>query len=494
MKKSIIFIILAIFFYCFSLKCNAASYRYEWTDTVIHVPVNESIEKYRSIPKATLYVNNQEVFDACIQIADEGDWLYYLKDVNTSRVGSYEVWYKAFEYQKYKPGTCPGYKCKVMFIVEDKIPPKIEVINEVIEIKRRDAYCILDNITATDNYSEGVRYSSNINNDIVCVENKNAFTNGICIVDVTVYAFDQFDNKSLPASYKIKVLDNDYPEIVYLNEGNPIIAAIGTQIDYSSYFTLSGINKDEYSIKYLPLDTSVEGEYQQRAYIENTDISYDFKVLIIDDEIPTLELTEQSVILDYKTNIEELNFEYYIKILADGRKEINYDNLKITTDIDNKVGKYHAWYYYTDGTNSVEKVLEISMMSFDDPIIEADVINCYENEEINPKDYINIIDPSDDNINSSLDIFDDNVDYSKSGEYYLEAYVINSSGRSTTKKIKVVVEKKETTISEETKKIVTEYGSTLVDDGNEKNYIIIIAVLVGIITFMLWKNKKNKKI
>ena len=44
------------------------------------------------------------------------------------------------------------------------------------------------------------------------------------------------------------------------------------------------------------------------------------------------------------------------------------------------------------------------------------------------------------------------------------------------------------------KKIVTEYGSTLVDDGDEKNYIIIIAVLVGIIAFMLWKNKKNKKI
>ena len=39
-------------------------------------------------------------------------YLCFLSNVNTTRVGTYKVWYKAYE-SNYIPGTCTDYKCLV---------------------------------------------------------------------------------------------------------------------------------------------------------------------------------------------------------------------------------------------------------------------------------------------------------------------------------------------------------------------------------------------
>ena len=53
--------------------------------------------------------------------------------------------------------------------------------------------------------------------------------------------------------------------------------------------------------------------------------------------------------------------------------------------------------------------------------------------------FIECYDESDENILESLEIYDQNVNYGEPGIYYAEAYCMNSSGLSTTKTFKVIV-------------------------------------------------------
>ena len=87
MKKVFIFLslLISLFPLSFSNIFAAASWKYVWSNTVVEIPIGDSVENYKDIPYAILYKNNVALTDTNITYNREGDWLYYLKNVNNWR-------------------------------------------------------------------------------------------------------------------------------------------------------------------------------------------------------------------------------------------------------------------------------------------------------------------------------------------------------------------------------------------------------------------------
>ncbi len=482
-KKGSIVLILIVSIYLLFCNIFAVSFRYEWENSIVHIPVGSPIEEYKYIPKAYLYKNNIVMTDANITYLREGDWLYYLSDVDTSRIGEYEVWYKAYENTQYRPGTCPGYKCKIKFIVEDTTAPMIEILNSNVKLRRNSTYNLLDNVKVSDNY------------DIECkvISTSDVDFKNIGTYYVNIFAEDGSCNSSTK-DYVIEIFEDEKPIISYKNEGQPLKVPLNGDIKLSDYFyAYDEVDGDltKY-IKYPMIDTTKIGEKYYTISVENfAHISNEIEVLVIviDDQMPKIEFIGSSpVLLDYEVDLTTYNFLKHIKITDNS--PIDYNNLEIIHNISNEVGIYQVEYIYTDLTYEVSKILEVKLRSSKKPEIKIEDIKVRIGSPINYQQYVYVYDSSDPFIKDSLVIYDDTVDYSKVGIYYAEAYAINSSGVSNTVPIKV-------TIEEEQNEIKSSLQSKE-KNNNEKIFNIIlitlVVLLIGIIVFQTWKIKKHKSI
>lgn len=477
--KKVIWVGIIWFSFCAGIiGVKASSWRFEWTDTIVHIPVGAPLEEYKAIPKAMLYKDNILQTDAEITYLREGDWLYYLSGVNTSVIGEYEVWYKAYENNKYRPGTCPGYKCKVKFIVEDTVPPVIEVLQERIRIRRGTAFSPLDNVRVKDNYFSEVK--------LTYTDNLDMSRPGIYMV--SVYAEDGASNRS-SLRYEVEVYENQYPTIHFKGSGNRLSVTLGAQIELSDYFTASDEIDGDLSayIEYPYVDTSKVGASRYVLSVINfagLQTVKEIEIYVVDDSAPVIQLTQESVVLDYKSDFTTLDFTQYVKTIVDNAS-IESENLRITHNLENKVGSYFVRYGYTDSLYAASAVLKVELVSFEAPVIEAEEIRIPAGESVCLADYITVIDASDDHVAASLEIYDDTVDYSKAGVYYAEAYAINSSGLSKTKRFKVIVEEEKTGILKSSHSLIS--------------YAVLLFLLpVAAVAFFLLRyrnqRKKNKSI
>ncbi len=438
---ALIIILLMLPIYLITINANPKStFSYVWENTVIKIKLNDELSKYENLPKAYLYIDGVKV-DAKIEIQKEGDWLFFLKDVDTSKVGTYYVWYKAYEYEEYKPGTCNGYKCKITFIVEDKIAPDLIIKKNEISIRRRkenDKDYILsiinDNVSATDNYSKvtisfsenvDLSYPSRYKVDVFVVDEENNETKGYFYIDVY----------------------DDYKPIIYFNAPNNYLKlSRNSDINLKDYFTaideLDGDITDK--IEYPIFNLNELGKKEYDVSVTNSGGSRVTKkvvIEIIDDIKPEIVLTSDSITLNYLTDLDSINYLKYVLKIEDDM-EINYDNLKISSDLENKVGIYHIYYEYSDGVNSVTAILEARLISYKGPTIEVSNVTIKLGDYIDLYDYVIVSDDSDPTVYQSLVIMDDDIKYNESGTYYATVYAINNSGVSTTKKIKLVIEDK----------------------------------------------------
>ena len=112
----------------FSFNTYAATCEFRWTNTVVRIPLGGNLSEYSIIPEAKLYRDGILLADANVSYLRTGDFLNFLSNVNTTKIGTYKVWYKASENDKYCPGTCTGYRELISFIVEDSIAPKLDII------------------------------------------------------------------------------------------------------------------------------------------------------------------------------------------------------------------------------------------------------------------------------------------------------------------------------------------------------------------------------
>jgi hypothetical protein len=307
-------------------------------------------------------------------------------------------------------------------------------------------------------------------------------TNKVGTYPVTVVAIDASGNKASKEFYAV-VYENKAPVISFDMPNNILEIPLNKPCDIKSHFIATDAFEGDISskIEYPTIKNDEVKEYRYTVRVKNeANLSsrYTITIRVVDDVEPKLELTTKSLLFDYMIDLNSINFMDYIKDLSDN-KEINYDNLKITTDMENKVGSYTIWYSYTDDIYTVSDSIAVSLISYTKPEIIVEDISILEDSDVDLSLFIECYDESDENILDSLEIYDQNVDYGNPGTYYAEAYCMNSSGLSTTKTFKVIVN----------------------SNGIEMNpmligMIISLAISLGLIAFILiyiiLKKRKHK--
>ena len=473
--KKILAIILSILSISF-LKVHADSFMFKWEEntTYIEVPLNANIQNYLNIPKAYLYRNNELLEDAKINYITTGDWLYLLTDVDTTKVGSYQVWYKVTE-NNYRPGQCPGYKTLVTFNVVDLDGPVFKYypksFNYKIGEKTPD---YLSQITAVDN-------------------------SGHCELNYD----DSLINYDVPGVYQVIILASDFtnvstiyidvivedpigPVITFLGEGNRITINKGETINLINFFkAIDKLDGDVTStITYEDFDTSIEQTFSLTVcfydYSGNSSF-YEIMIEIIDQNTPLIELYNNTLILEFNGEIEE-EIVSNIKRAILGKEniiediEIDYGNLK------NAVGSYSISYLYTYKNQEYVVPCNVKILAVNPPILLVNNIETKTNIRPNYFNYISVIDESDPLIASKIQYDDSYVDYQTAGTYPVSVSVVNSSNLSTQAILYVTIIK-----NEELEGSNDFISSNLV---LMVGVIVVVGCLIG--GFLFYKKRKNK--
>ena len=485
MKKWIkmLILLLAIIYIMPSLKIYASNdvWEYEWYNTVVNVKLGDEISKYIKIPYAKLYKNGEELKDAYLNYLTDGDWLYYLKDVDTTTPGTYYVWYKAFENKKYIPGTAHGYKCKITFVINDDEAPKIDIINSNIYVQRKKDNdldlineLLNNNVNVSDNYSIcDIRFEQNIKLNVVGR------------YKVIVSAIDEAKNRSSGHFY-VEVFDESKPTIFSELSDNYLKITKNSDLDLKRYFyAYDDVDGDiSKNISITPFNNNKIGKYDVYVNAYNSSGNQaQLKIIVevCDDTPPKIYLQANQVVLDYLEDFSSFDFNKYVINITDD-EEIDYSKLVVTHNLENKIGNYYIKYSYNDGINEDVVKIDVRLVSFKSPTLEIIDAEIEQGQNVDLNQYVYVFDESDNYVSESVKIDDSNVDYNKSGIYFADVYCVNSSGQSNTKKMKIkITSNKETTIN--------------------KDFILIYSILGGILVsgisvtaiLLIKKQRKKKK-
>ena len=482
MKKfKIIILVFFIILFLNSTKAYAKAFSYKWENTNVKIRVGSSIEDYKDIPRAKLYIDGILASDAKINYDRKGDFLYYLKDVNTNVCGTYYVWYKAYENDKYYPGTCPNYRAKIKFDIIDDISPVIKPIKDILNIQK-------GLVKTNDELNELLKNNVFVSDNYSCVSlSFNDYEidySSVGIYKIYAYAKDDYNNLSM-TTFDLNIYDNNYPTLTYINNEDIIYFNLGADASLKGLF----IAYDKYDgditnkIIFPKIDTSHIGEKEYVIKVSNSSFNetkLNIIISIIDDVCPIITPLEENIILDYKTDFDEYNFKSLVDI--EDNNDINYDNLtyKFDKPLENKVGTYNVIYTYNDNYFISSATIKLTLLSFDKPSIILDDVIIDKNNKVDLMDYITVYDESDPDVLNSLIVDDTNVNYSKSGTYYVDVSCINSSGEKAISKLSVTVKNNNENLKERP------YIITII-----VLIILIIGILIGIGIFYVHKRKNN---
>ena len=471
MRKVLLFIISFCLLFLGNLNVHATSYRFIWdeTTTFINVSLGDNINQYTSIPKAYLYIDNKVMEDAEISYLTSGDWLYLLTDVDTSKVGEYKVWYKAFE-SKYSPGQCEGYKTLVTFnVVDDKEPVILDIPEEITYLVGSDKPIYESLVFANDNSGS---YNIFIDESSVLYDVVGTYYVNVRVDD----GYNVVKEKIL-----VNVVAPIGPIITFLGENNTIKINVGEQIDLKAYFkAYDNIDGDVLnSISYKKFDSSFEQEFELEVSFFDSNSnksSMIVNILIVDENEPVINLFSESLILEYNSDYLS-EFKNNIKEAYVGNKNIKDEIVIDVTNLKNSVGAYTIIYSYTYKDKTVSKSIGVNVLSSVAPIL---ILENFESESGEKPDYfshITVVDDSDPFISSKVEIDDSGVNYYVGGRYAVIVSVVNSSGLSKTDTLFVTI-------------INENNSASLIEDN--MNYIIggigiVFLAVVGII----WYNKKR---
>lgn len=472
MKKIIYILILFLFF---TINVEADSFKFVWDEQTLNIDVklNDNINKYIYIPKADLYKDGTKLENTNITYIYQGDWLYLLTDVDTSRVGKYQVWYKAQEHN-YQPGQCSGYKTLVTFNVIDTEKPKfIEFKDEITYLIGGEKPKYNNLFTATDNSG---------NCTILFDESLIDYnTPGEYILTIT--ASDGM--LSLSKTSKIIVKDSIGPVVTFLGENNKIILTKGEEVALQKYFkAIDKIDGDvTSSIAYENFTTLEAKKFNlEVSFSDNNKNITTVNVLIeiVDKDEISIELYNKCLVLDYKDDIN-LALKNNIKSAYLGQKHIEDKVIINTNSLKNEVGSYIVTYSYN--VNDKEEIVncEVKLLSSAYPILLVENIYINVNQTINILDYITVSDESDKLIKDKIEYDDSLVDYSKEGVYPVRVTVTNTSNLSSTDTIYITIKGNEEKES---------YSITFI-------LIIIMGVITaGLLFFILYslRRKSNNQL
>lgn len=455
------------------IKGTAASWYYVWDEatTFIEVPLGGNLQNYLSIPRAVLYKDGKQVEDAEIQYITTGDWLYLLTDVDTTRVGNYQVWYKAVE-NKYKPGQCQGYKTLVTFHVVDKEKPVfLEFPKKLRYLMGTEKPDYLSRVTAIDN--SGICNIS-FDDSLVQYDTPGLYT-------VFLQASDGIN--MTVEELEVEVMDTKGPVITFLGENNKIILEKGEQVELLKYFkALDKIDGDvTSSISYEPFETNepkkMELKVSFRDHSNNvSDIMIQIEVVNKDE--PQIELYKSILILEYNQEFQQV-IEGNLKSAFLGKEDISQ---RVTIDfssVKNEVGSYMVFYIYQEENKYLKKECEVKMLSLHSPSIFVENIQAMIGEKVDVFAHIQVNDPSDPRIMEKIEYDDSLVNYTKEGVYPIRISVTNSSNLSTTETLYLTI-----------------YSPDVLD--KEEDWFLWLAIPIGIgviglggVIFFLYRKRRN---
>lgn len=415
------------------LQAQATSFQFYWDEAScsVEVPLGSNIQNYTKIPKATLYRDGVELSDAEIHYVTTGDWLYLLTDVDTTRVGDYQVWYKAVE-EKYRPGQCQGYKALVTFHVVDLEKPVFldcpSVITYYIGATKPEYE---KQVTIKDNSGS---YDLSIDDTSVLYDIPGMYTVIFKASDGT-----NIEKKEVP----VQVIDSVGPIVEFLGENNHIVVAKGSEVSLRQYFkAIDKIDGDvTNSIRYEQFSTTVEQTFPLIVTFSDSnhnETSIEIEIEIVDQSVPLLELYQDSLVLEWNTD--------YLKALKENLKrallgeENMADEVSINIDhLKNEVGTFPVEYSFTKNDKSIKVDCNVTILAVNAPVIMVENTTAEIGEKCNIEELIHVEDASDSLIDSKVQYDDSGVDYTKEGIYPVLVTATNSSGLSSCETIYVTV-------------------------------------------------------
>lgn len=433
MKKGWMFLLIIFTMIWFGGTCSAASWYFLWdeTTTTVEIPLGANLQNYIHQPKANLYKDGVLLADANISYVTTGDWLYLLTDVDTSRVGDYQVWYKAVE-KKYQPGQCQGYKTLVTFrVIDSEKPVFLKCPEEVTHYIGAELPLYEQMVLVKDNSGS---VSLVIDDHAVQYEQAGQYP-------VTIEANDGYNVES--RVIMVNVLDSVGPVITFLGENNTILVAQNEIPDLRPYFkAVDNIDGDVTStIKYQTFDTTEERSFPLQVSFEDTQhnvSSIGITIEIRDNSVPVIELFEDSLILDYQEDVQQA-------VTANIKRALlGTENIASIVTVDwgqfrQEVGTYHIQYSYQHKGKNYSVPCELHLLSSNRPVILVQHAETIIGQKIQIKDYISVVDASDASISNHIEYDDSGVDYTKAGVYPVSIQVTNSSNLTAYETLYVTV-------------------------------------------------------
>lgn len=320
----------------------ASNPTFSWHQTVVEIPLGESLEPYILLPYATL---SSPYEDPNIYYERDGVNFTYQSIIQTRYAKTYRLDYRVYS-PKYKIQSVQT----ITFKVVDSIPPtvtKVPLFDIPVFTKQVD---YLRGLLYEDNYSS----KSNI---VVTVDDYAVNLNQIGVYPLRYVVSDEFGNETIVYS-KVNVKDYYAPSITQIK---PLILEPNSTWIYTEYFLV----KDNYDV--FPLvhinDQNVnydkEGRYE--ITISALDLSGNGMVLAIEVEIkdqtpPILSLKTSEITLEQHQNFDLISL---ILKVTDNYSLVSIEDVLIETDLKlNQVGAYEALYTLKDqsGHQTTQKI------------------------------------------------------------------------------------------------------------------------------------------
>lgn len=320
----------------------ASNPTFSWHQTVVEIPLGESLEPYILLPYATL---SSPYEDPNIYYERDGVNFTYQSIIQTRYAKTYRLDYRVYS-PKYKIQSVQT----ITFKVVDSIPPtvtKVPLFDIPVFTKQVD---YLRGLLYEDNYSS----KSNI---VVTVDDHAVNLNQIGVYPLRYVVSDEFGNETIVYS-KVNVKDYYAPSITQIK---PFILEPNSTWVYTEYFLV----KDNYDV--FPLvhinDQNVnydkEGRYE--ITISALDLSGNGMVLAIEVEIkdqtpPILSLKTSEITLEQHQNFDLISL---ILKVTDNYSLVSIEDVMIETDLKlNQVGVYEALYTLKDqsGHQTTQKI------------------------------------------------------------------------------------------------------------------------------------------
>ncbi len=427
-KKFLIIGIFLIFILVIKINAmaNASTYYFVWENTMIEIPVNDSLDKYLKLPRADLYYQGEKVSEevGILYGEDETDPDY----IYTTKVGTYKLTYRAV--------ASIEETTTVYFYVVDKIKPTIS-LNSTLQTEINGSINYAKYISITDNY-----YSLN-ELDILYDDSKVIYSKA-GTYELSVVAKDPSGNQAI-SKFNVSIV-GVYKDPTYEALTKDFRIAYGKLFIPSRFFkAYDGTGKNISSKINAYLDTNLIGDCRVSFEVEDdygNKTQWDQVFEVYDDIEPTIQLVKDRIEINI-SEVDKLDEDYFlalIKVLSDNSEiksvEVLYSQVRKV------IGEYNVVYKATDIAGNVkEKTLVVSVVCDSVPSIVVQEVYISVGDNINYFNYLKATDTYDGDITLNAVIDSSNVNTNSEGVYFAYVTVKNSFGKTSYATITVHVKK-----------------------------------------------------